>query len=452
MPNLGAEPLVSAITRRQALHHVGAVGGATVLARGSRNTAALTSPTSLTLSPTPVQTTNLQASAGAYVPTDASSGSLTITLPTAPPDQTQVGVSVVAIAAPFAVTIACAGSDVLNLAAGPTSLALVSLNQSALLQYDASIGVWYIQAGQLSLNVASGAARLGTDGTIGGPSGSPLASPVLTAPAHHDLDGQGNLAIGSSFSLLSATAKQNIGLGELALSSLAAGLQNYAIGTFSQMSNQNALENISIGYKTLHLNTSGSHNVAIGDEAMGNAEGGSCCVGVGKISLQQNQGDFNSAVGEAALNANTTGFNNTAIGAFALDSSTSGHNNVAAGYEAGRAVVTGQSNSILGAFAGNTDGVTVTAPTVSNVTLLGFQSQATTSNVIVLGAARPRSNMIFGGVGAGSAFGGGLGVFAIANAATEPVLNPQGGGILYTSGGALKYRGSAGTVTTVANA
>ena len=218
------------------------------------------------------------------------------------------------------------------------------------------------------------------------------------------------------------------------------------------MSNQNALENISIGYKTLHLNTSGSHNVAIGDEAMGDAEGGSCCVGVGKISLQQNQGDFNSAVGEAALNANTTGFNNTAIGAFALDSSTSGHNNVAAGYEAGRAVLTGQSNSILGAFAGNTDGVTATVPTVSNVTLLGFQSQATMSNVIVLGAARPRSNMIFGGVGAGSAFGGGLGVFAIANAATEPVLNPQGGGILYTSGGALKYRGSAGTVTTVANA
>lgn len=44
----------------------------------------------------------------------------------------------------------------------------------------------------------------------------------------------------------------------------------------------------------------------------------------------------------------------------------------------------------------------------------------------------------------------GVGVIAIKNASTNPSTNPSGGGILYTDSGALKYRGSAGTVTTIA--
>lgn len=35
---------------------------------------------------------------------------------------------------------------------------------------------------------------------------------------------------------------------------------------------------------------------------------------------------------------------------------------------------------------------------------------------------------------------------------TIPSVNPTGGGVLYVEGGALKYRGSSGTVTTIANA
>jgi hypothetical protein len=43
-------------------------------------------------------------------------------------------------------------------------------------------------------------------------------------------------------------------------------------------------------------------------------------------------------------------------------------------------------------------------------------------------------------------------VMYIANATTVPASNPSGGGVLYVEGGALKYRGSSGTVTTIANA
>lgn len=67
---------------------------------------------------------------------------------------------------------------------------------------------------------------------------------------------------------------------------------------------------------------------------------------------------------------------------------------------------------------------------------------------------------VFQRVGAGgnlgfrttSQFGKGQGVIAMANAAVAPTVNPAGGGILYVEDGALKYRGSNGTVTVIAPA
>lgn len=52
----------------------------------------------------------------------------------------------------------------------------------------------------------------------------------------------------------------------------------------------------------------------------------------------------------------------------------------------------------------------------------------------------------------GFSTGSGQGALFIANATAVPSSNPTGGGLLYTEGGALKYRGSSGTVTTIANA
>lgn len=51
-----------------------------------------------------------------------------------------------------------------------------------------------------------------------------------------------------------------------------------------------------------------------------------------------------------------------------------------------------------------------------------------------------------------SQFGKGQGVIAITNASVAPSINPADGGILYVEEGALKYRGSNGTVTTLAPA
>jgi hypothetical protein len=59
-----------------------------------------------------------------------------------------------------------------------------------------------------------------------------------------------------------------------------------------------------------------------------------------------------------------------------------------------------------------------------------------------------------GNVGIGtSSFGASSAkVLAIGNATAIPTGNPSDGGVLYVEAGALKYRGSSGTVTTIANA
>lgn len=46
--------------------------------------------------------------------------------------------------------------------------------------------------------------------------------------------------------------------------------------------------------------------------------------------------------------------------------------------------------------------------------------------------------------------GGGGGVIGITNRTTAPTTNPASGGVLYAEAGALKWRGSSGTVTTIA--
>lgn len=58
-------------------------------------------------------------------------------------------------------------------------------------------------------------------------------------------------------------------------------------------------------------------------------------------------------------------------------------------------------------------------------------------------------NVAHGGAGS---FGAGTGVTFLANATLTPSSNPTGGGILYAEAGSLKYRGSSGTVTTLAAA
>lgn len=74
---------------------------------------------------------------------------------------------------------------------------------------------------------------------------------------------------------------------------------------------------------------------------------------------------------------------------------------------------------------------------------IGNNARATTNL-----AVKPNSNI---GIGTSSFGTDAAGVISIANG-TAPTSSPAGVGQLYVEGGALKFRGSSGTVTTIANA
>jgi hypothetical protein len=76
----------------------------------------------------------------------------------------------------------------------------------------------------------------------------------------------------------------------------------------------------------------------------------------------------------------------------------------------------------------------------------GFLANTNGTTNLILGTNRNTQ------IGNTSSFGGGQLVLGITNATTVPSTNPTGGGILYAEGGALKWRGSSGTVTTIAAA
>jgi len=103
----------------------------------------------------------------------------------------------------------------------------------------------------------------------------------------------------------------------------------------------------------------------------------------------------------------------------------------------------------------NSAGSLLASMGVNGFTMAGsqfFATQFVRSNLdaaatIVLPGSQ---NAWFGGGTA--SMGGGVSVVGIRNAQTVPTSNPTGGGILYVDAGALKYRGTSGTVTTIANA
>ena len=86
-------------------------------------------------------------------------------------------------------------------------------------------------------------------------------------------------------------------------------------------------------------------------------------------------------------------------------------------------------------------GLSVVSAFSTNPIRFGNNSGATFAETMRLDSS---GNLLLGGTATP-----GAGVMYIANATTVPASNPSGGGVLYVEGGALKYRGSSGTVTTL---
>ena len=90
--------------------------------------------------------------------------------------------------------------------------------------------------------------------------------------------------------------------------------------------------NTALGNGALSANTTGDQNTATGILALGSNTAGNENVATGAFALKLNTtGNYNVATGAAALDNNTGGSNNTAIGNQALVFNTTGSENVAAG-------------------------------------------------------------------------------------------------------------------------
>jgi hypothetical protein len=140
--------------------------------------------------------------------------------------------------------------------------------------------------------------------------------------------------------------------------------------------------NIAVGDTALDSNTTGSNNVAVGYNTLTSNTDGFQNVAVGSQALDANtSGDYNTAVGYDALSAATTANYNTGVGYRALNAVTTGSNNTALGSDA-LLLATGGNNTAVGYQAGNS------ITTGANNTVIGHDadaSSATVSNEVTIG-------------------------------------------------------------------
>lgn len=281
-------------------------------------------------------------------------------------------------------------------------------------------------------------------------------------------NGDGNFFIGGS----DAGLPGDLAVGELAGGQVTTGAENTFVGDRAGGRATTGSFNTALGHNAFGVGAgvevTGSNNTAIGCDAMrdvGATAFNNTCVG--SNALRQATGAGNTAVGldalrvQAGANDNTavgqvagrnmTGSNNVFIGSKVANDATGGNgsNNTVIGYNAGKALTTGGTNTIVG------NGVGATLKTGSGNILIGTSStvdvaSASTGNHLNIGGA------IFGDLGTGKNIGIGIAtwgtsasrVIAIADG-TAPTTSPAGMGQLYVEAGALRYRGSSGTVTTL---
>jgi hypothetical protein len=230
---------------------------------------------------------------------------------------------------------------------------------------------------------------------------------------------------------------------------------DYALITsFAVQSEVPNLDNTAVGSTAMQLvdGTVGHgaySSTAVGANALAAFLNGHSTAAFGANALENvTSGAQNTGLGMNALRAVTTGNNNTAVGKSAAEAITTASDNVAIGYATFHDMVTGTKCTALGTFAGYTDGTTSVPDGLSNATFIGHQSVGVVSNSMFLGGVGSnRVNVFIGSIGTGM---DGLGCLVLREKVTIPTVLPQTSGALYVDSGALKYRGTAGTVTVVA--
>lgn len=149
----------------------------------------------------------------------------------------------------------------------------------------------------------------------------------------------------------------NVALGAEALYSANAATYNVALGYASLRTNgypaASGTSNVAVGSKSLYALTTGTYNVAIGFESMMNSTTTSYATAAGYHALYTvvGGGAGLTALGQEALNANTTGVSNTAAGYQSLYKTAGGQCNTAIGFSSLFQNVSGNNNTAIGSTA-----------------------------------------------------------------------------------------------------
>ena len=162
--------------------------------------------------------------------------------------------------------------------------------------------------------------------------------------------------------------------------------------------------NTAVGYEALKGSTTasantGQWNTAVGDQSLNANTSGNGNTSVGNVSLFSNTtGTSNTALGGNALNANISGNENVAIGVWTMDHVIGGSDNTGVGKAALAATTSGSFNVGLGMNAGNVNtigtnntfigaGADASSNNLSNATAIGNGAVVNASNKIVMGNA-----------------------------------------------------------------
>ena len=230
---------------------------------------------------------------------------------------------------------------------------------------------------------------------------------------------------------------------------------NLAIGAYALSQNVPATDNSMIGFKAGYNVNGGGYNTALGSLAIGS---GACTSASG----------YNIAIGYKAGYVLGAAIKTTLIGAEAGMVMTTADGNFGGGYRAMYSVTTGNNNAAVGREVMNSAAANATGNVCIGYqagyqcngynVMLGYQAgySETGSDKLYIDNSNDTTPLIYGDFSTdnisfnlGADFGGGQGVIGIKNAVTVPTTNPTAAGLLYVEGGALKYRGSSGTITVL---
>ena len=169
------------------------------------------------------------------------------------------------------------------------------------------------------------------------------------------------------------------------------GTSNTAVGTYS-LNNNMGSQNTAVGDEALRNNSTGGNNTALGKNALFSNGDNSNNVGIGHQAVFSGSGSENTIVGSSSCDNGAIGMKNCALG-FNTFGNGAGNYNVAIGYQAGALSVPikNNKNTFLGAtsnineWQGNSSVTEGNA--INNSTAIGYGSQITASNQIVLGTS-----------------------------------------------------------------